>query len=63
MNRRNLFAVVMVALVSMGVSKTAMSMDVPVMDAKSQATYDTVMAFMGAMGNGCPLAVPCDVYR
>lgn len=53
MNRRNLFACAIVAIVGLAVSKTALSMDTTAeMDARSQASYDTAMAFMGAMGSG-----------
>lgn len=53
MNRRKAFLGALVGLVALAGSNTAMSMDVPSnMDAKSQASYDTVMAFMGAMGKG-----------
>jgi len=53
MKRRNIFVYALVAVLGLAVSKTTLAMDVPVkMDAKSKASYDTVMAFMGAMGGG-----------
>jgi len=49
MNRRALFAAIIG--IALGFS-TAGSVSAQNMDAKSQATFDTVMAFMGAMGKG-----------
>jgi len=51
--RRIVFACSIVALVVITTTKTAMSMDATVkMDSTSQASFDTVMSFMSAMGTG-----------
>ena len=51
--RRKVLVYAILAFIGVAASKPAFSMDATVkMDANSQASYDTVMAFMGAMGNG-----------
>ena len=49
MKRRNLFKALMISLVAMTFSVNSYASE---MDAKSKATFDTVMAFMGAVGTG-----------
>jgi len=53
MNRTLVILCASVAMFGMVASKAALSMDAEVkMDARSQASFDTVTAFMGAMGSG-----------
>lgn len=49
MNRKTLFNVILSAALALSMAKQAASQE---MDAVSQASFDTVMAFMGAMGAG-----------
>jgi ketosteroid isomerase-like protein len=49
MNRRNLFKVTLATAMGVTLARPVVAQT---MDPKSQATYDTVMAFMGAMGSG-----------
>lgn len=49
MNRRQILTATTLAAAGMAVLSPARAQS---MDAESQATYDTVMAFMGAMGGG-----------
>lgn len=51
MNRRTIFAAVVATSLGMGMGVTGQA-SAQTMDATSQATFDTVMAFMGAMGSG-----------
>lgn len=49
MKRRTVFKTAMAATLALGTVTTASAQS---MDATSQASFDTVMAFMGAMGSG-----------
>ncbi len=49
MNRRTLFATALATTLGLSISQSTFAQT---MDVESQATFDTVMAFMGAMGGG-----------